>query len=49
MSRATLVLVILLVLFVALLVWLSARPATIPPHPIEKAVTLDDAGSGAAH
>ena len=49
MSRAPLVLVILVVLVIAALAWLSARPAAIPPHHIEKAVTLGDADSGAAH
>ncbi len=49
MSRAPIILVILLVLFVAALVWLSWRPASVPVHHIEKTVTLGDAGDGAAH
>ncbi len=50
MSRAPLILVILVVLVIAGLVWLSSRSAAVPVHHIEKAVTLDDAAAnGAAH
>lgn len=46
MSRASLILIVILVLIVAALVWLSGRPAAIPPHHIEKTVTLDGAAAG---
>lgn len=41
MSRATIVLIVLVLVVVALLVWLSRSPADVAPHRIEKVVTLN--------
>lgn len=43
MPRATVLLVIVLVLIVAGLVYLSRRPAEVPTHRIEQPVTLNGA------
>jgi hypothetical protein len=47
MSRATIILVIIVLLLVAALVWLSRRGASVPIHPIEQAVTLNTTGNAA--
>jgi hypothetical protein len=43
MSRATIILIAILVLIVAGLVWLSRGPNAVAPHHIEKTVTLNGA------
>lgn len=43
MSRASIVLIIILAAIVAGLVWLSHRSVSVTPHHIEKAVTLNGA------
>lgn len=43
MSRASLVLIVVLIAIVAALVWLSHRSAGVTPHPIEQSVTLNGA------
>lgn len=48
MSRAAIVLVLVLVVIVAGLVWLSRAPVEVPPHRIEKTVTLGGAGDAAS-
>lgn len=46
MSRATLVLLILVVLVIGGLVWLSRGSVEVPPHRIEKVVTIEGADAG---
>jgi flagellar biogenesis protein FliO len=47
MSRATIVLLIIVLLIIGALAWLSRRSAEVPPHPIEKVVTLNGAANAA--
>jgi preprotein translocase subunit SecG len=47
MSRATIVLLILVVLIVVGLGWLSRKPVEVQPHRIEKVVTLEGAADAA--
>jgi hypothetical protein len=48
MSRGLLVLLILVVVLVGGLVWLSRKPVEVPPHRIEKVVTLDAGAADAS-
>ena len=43
MSRASIILIIILLALVAGLVWLSHRSVAVAPHHIEKVVTLNGA------
>jgi len=47
MSRASIVLIVILLAIVAALVWLSHRSVSVPTHHIEQVVTLN--GADAAH
>ena len=47
MSRATFILLIIVLLILAGLVWLSRRSVAVPLHPIEKVVTLNTAANAA--
>jgi hypothetical protein len=49
MSRASLTLIVILVLIVAGLVWLSHRNVNVTPHHVEKVVTLNGAADAQAH
>ncbi len=40
MSRASIILVVILIVLVGGLLWLSRKPVSVTPHHIEKAVTL---------
>jgi hypothetical protein len=43
MSRATIILLLIVIAIVAALVWLSHRSGSVPPHHVEKVVTLNGA------
>jgi hypothetical protein len=45
MSRATIILLVLVLIIVAALVWLSHRSVSVTPHHIEKVVTLNAAAN----
>ena len=45
MSRASIVLLIIVLLIVAALAWLSRRSIEVQPHPVEKVVTLNGAAN----
>ncbi len=47
MSRASLTLIVILVLIVVGLVWLSRRTVNVTPHHVEKVVTLNGADAQA--
>ncbi len=48
MSRASIILIVILLALVAGLVWLSHRSVSVTPHHVEKAVTLNGT-DGAQH
>jgi hypothetical protein len=43
MSRASIILIVVVLALVAGLVWLSHRSVSVPTHPIEQVVTLNGA------
>jgi hypothetical protein len=45
MSRASIILIIIVLLIVALFVWLSTRSHAVQTHPIEQVVTLNGAAN----
>jgi hypothetical protein len=47
MSRATIILLVIVLLIVAGLVWLSRRTVSVPLHPIEQVVTLNATANAA--
>ena len=47
MSRASLLLIVILIAIVAAVVWLSHRSGGVTPHHIEQVVTLNGAADGA--
>ncbi len=47
MSRATIILIVILLLFVGALIWLSRGPNAVAPHHIEQTVTLNGAADEA--
>lgn len=47
MSRATLLLIVIVLLVGGGLVWLSRRAVFVPIHPVEKVVTLNTAANAA--
>ena len=49
MSRASITLIVIVVLIVAGLVWLSRRNVNVTPHHVEKVVTLNGAADASAH
>ncbi len=48
MSRASIILIIIILALVGALVWLSHRSVSVTPHPVEKVVTLNGA-DGSQH
>jgi len=48
MSRASIVLVVIVLIIIALLVWLSQRDTAVTPHHIEQVVTLNGSADGSA-
>ncbi|HEY0271030.1 MAG TPA: hypothetical protein VGC10_08590 [Sphingomonas sp.] len=49
MSRASITLIVIVVLVVAGLVWLSRRNVNVTPHHVEKVVTLNGAADASQH
>jgi hypothetical protein len=49
MSRASITLIVIVVLIVAGLVWLSRRNVNVTPHHVEKVVTLNGAADASQH
>jgi hypothetical protein len=49
MSRASILLIIIVALIVAGLVWLSRSNVSVTPHHIEKVVTLNGAADASQH
>ncbi|HEY0271189.1 MAG TPA: hypothetical protein VGC10_09405 [Sphingomonas sp.] len=47
MSRATIILLVIVLLIAGGLVWLSRRTVSVTPHPIETVVTLNAAANAA--